>query len=172
MWKELGIEQQMANSNIRQSFLNGYLYTYGTKNIKNIATGNKVSVAKSLLEYTKQYINTQFKDIYEKQRISSKPAKPQLKTLRTKEEIQKEQVAELEKNIRKMESDMKTMTDDMKKIYVPIIAENKKTLEDYKKPGNQMWELMAQGEKDAQENELNNYKQAACRLGNKISGRL
>ena len=160
LWKELGMEQQVANSNIRQSFLSGYLYTYGTKNIKNIATGDKVSVAKNLLAYTKQYVTTQFKAVYEKERMASKPAQPQLKPLRTKEEIQKEEIAKLEENIKKTETDMKTMNDDMKKIFASVLEQNKKTLEEYKKPGNQLWELMAQGEKSTQENQVSNYKQA------------
>jgi hypothetical protein len=161
LWKELGMEQQTANTNIRESFLSGYLYTYGAKNIKNVATGDKVAIAKNLLEYTRQYVNTEFKALYEKQRISSKPVEPQLTPLRTKEEIQKEEVAKLEASIKQTEEDFKSMNEDMKKIFTPIIAQNKKMLEDYKKPDNQLWELLARGEKDNQERQISDYKTAA-----------
>jgi len=160
LWKELGVEQRTADNNIRESFLSGYLYTYGAKNIKNAATGDKVAIAKNLLEYTKQYVNTQFKALYEKQRISSKPIELQLKPLRKKEEIQKEEVTKLDASIKKTEEDLKSMNEDMKKIFVPIIAQNKKMLEDYKKPDNQLWELIALGEKDNQEKQIADYKTA------------
>jgi hypothetical protein len=160
LWKQLGIEQQVANTSIKESFLSGYLKFYTARNIKNIASGDKVAVAQDLLNYTKQYVNTQFKAAYEKERALSMPHEPQLRPLRTKEEIQKEEVDNLEKSIKKTEADMKTMNDDMKKIFAAGIEQNKKMLAEYKKPGYQLFDLIAQGDKDQQQREVADYKQA------------
>ena len=158
LWKQLGIQQQEANTSIKESFLRGFLKYYDARNIKNIASGDKKAVTQDLLNYTKQFINTQFKAAYEKERIDFKPREPQLRPLRTKEQIQKDEVNKLEANIKKMESDMKTMNDDMKKIFEPGIEQNKKMLAEYKKPGYELFEMMAQGEKSEQERQVSNYK--------------
>ena len=158
LWKQLGIQQQEANTSIKESFLRGFLKYYDARNIKNIARGDKKAVTQDLLNYTKQFINTQFKAAYEKERIDFKPREPQLRPLRTKEQIQKDEVNKLEANIKKMESDMKTMNDDMKKIFEPGIEQNKKMLAEYKKPGYELFEMMAQGEKSEQERQVSNYK--------------
>ena len=58
MWKMLGITKQSGDEKIKNSFVNGYLYYYGVKNIKNLASNDRAAIAKDLLSYTKQYINS------------------------------------------------------------------------------------------------------------------
>ena len=172
LWKQLGMGQTEVNSSISRSFLGGFMTTYGARNIKNLATGDKVSVAKNLLDYTKQYVTTRFKPEYEKERASFKPVEPQLKPVRTKEEIQKDEIDKLEKNIKKTEENMKTMNDDMKKIFAAGIEQNKKMLAEYKSPGYELFDMMAKGEKDEQERQIANYKQAVKDWEVTISRRL
>lgn len=160
LWQQLGIQQQDANSNIKNSFLTGFLRHYGARNIKNIASDDKAAVARSLLNYTREYINTQFKPAYDKERQSSRPRERVQKPLRTKEQIQKEEVAKLEQTLKKTEENMKTMNEETRKIIAPGLEQNKKMLEGWKKPGNQFFEMMAQGEKDDQEREKADYKKA------------
>ena len=93
IWKQLGIDKVAGTNNIKESFYHNYFYFYGAKNIKKIASGNRVAVARDLLTYTKQYVNgPEFKKAYDAYRNDSKPRAPELKTVRTKEQVQKDLV--------------------------------------------------------------------------------
>jgi hypothetical protein len=160
IWNQLGLTEQKGNENIRLSFLQGYLYTYGVKSAKNIATGNRAAVTKDLLTYAKQYTaSEEFKKEYERNRQGAKPMEPWRKTAKTKEEIRKEKIAETEKSIAEMEKNMPTYTADVKKIMQPLLESQKETLKDYKDPNSQMIEMMALGEKTAVENDWKSYKE-------------
>src|ERR1044072_350072 len=77
VWKQLGMSKEQGISNIKQSFMNGYLNYYGARNLKNIATGNRLAITKDLLTYTKQYLNSEvFKKEYDLARKNSKPVEP------------------------------------------------------------------------------------------------
>ena len=160
VWNQLGLTEQKGIENIRQSFLQGYLFTYGIKSTKNIATGNRIAVARDLLSYAKQYTaSEEFKKEYERSRQGAKPMEPWRKTAKSKEEIRKEKITELEKSIAEMEKNMGTYTADVKKIMEPLLESQKNTLKDYKDPNSQMIELMAIGEKASVESDWNNYKE-------------
>lgn len=151
IWKQLGITKNEATNSIRESFFYNYLQYYQAKNFKNIASGNREAVAKDLLEYTKQYINSpEFKKAYESYRQTVKPIEPEYKKERTKEEVQKEELERLQKTIKDNEETIKTLTGDVKKGFQQAVDEQKKMLKDYQDPKNKMWEFMAQG--DANEN--------------------
>ncbi len=147
IWKQLGITKNEGTNSIRESFFYNYLQYYQAKNFKNIATGNREAVAKDLLEYTKQYVNSaEFKKAYETYRVSLKPAEPEYKKERTKEEVQKEELTKLQKTIKDNEETIKTLTGDVKKGFQQAVDEQKKMLKDYQDPKNQMWEFMAQAD--------------------------
>jgi hypothetical protein len=100
-WKQLGMSKDQGTDAVKQSFLNGYLYYYAAKNAKNIATNNRVAIAKDLLSYTKQYVSSPaFKKEYDQMRNGGKPEAPEEKLI-TKEEVRKEKIAETEKSIKK-----------------------------------------------------------------------
>jgi hypothetical protein len=158
VWKVLGITKQEGNDKIKNSFMYGYLYYYGVKNIRNIAVNDRGAVAKDLLSYTKEFVSSPaFKKQYDDMRNSSKPTEPVLKPLRTIEEIQKEEIAKTEKSIKDTEKNMKDMPQYAKNMQ-PMLDVLKKNLKDYQDPKNQLFSSIAQGEKYQQENEKKNYQ--------------
>ena len=115
-WDQLGLSRQRGEDNIRESFLQGYIFNYGAKSARNIAAGNRAAVTRDLLTYTKQYINGDaFKQEYEKKRLAGKPREPQKKTARTREAIRKDLVDQTKKAIAELEKNMPTITADVKK---------------------------------------------------------
>jgi hypothetical protein len=158
VWKMLGLTKQDGSEKIKNSFMYGYLYYYGVKNVKNIALNDRTAIAKDLLSYTKEYISSPgFKKQYDDMRNSSKPAEPAFKPLRTIEEIQKEEIAKTEKSIKDTEKNMKDMPQYAKSMQ-PVLDILKKNLKDYQDPKNQILVSIAQGEKYQQENEVKSYK--------------
>jgi hypothetical protein len=106
------ITESQATENIRQSFIEGYLYSYGASSAKNIASGNRAAVALDVLNYTKSYVNSPaFIKAYEDARTAAAPSKPL--PAKTKEQIQKEKIAELDKTIAEGEKSMKTLPKDL-----------------------------------------------------------
>ena len=160
IWNQLGLTQEKGIESIKQSFLQGYLYSYGAKSAKNIVVGEKAAVSKDLLTYTKQYLNTEdFKKEYEKSRQGTKPMEPWRKTAKTKEEVRKEKIAELEKSIADLEKNMPKFTPEVKKVMEPLLESQKNTLKDYNDPDSDMIEMMAEGEKMSVENDWKQYRE-------------
>ena len=160
IWKILGLSQQKGTEGIKNSFLNGYLYYYGAKNLKNISVNDRAAVAKDLLHYTKEYINSaEFKKQYDELRKSSMPEEPTLKPLRTIAEIQKEEIAKTEKSIKDMEKTMKEVSADIAKSLAPVLEMQRQNLKDYQNPNNQLFASIAMGEKYQQENDIKNYNE-------------
>lgn len=160
VWKLLGITKQSGEEKIQNSFTYGYLYYYGVKNAKNIAVNDRAAIARDLMEYTKTYVSgPAFKKYYEQLRLSSKPQEPAKKTLRTVEQIQKEEIAKTEKSIKETEKNMKEMPQYAKSME-PVLDMLKKNLKEYQNPNNPMFASIAMGEKYQQENDLNNYKES------------
>ena len=160
LWQQLGLSREQGTDNIKQSFLNGYLYYYGAKNAKNIAVNDRVAVAKDLLSYAKQYVNSnEFKKEYDLLRASAKPQELIEKAPRTKEEIRRDEIAKTEKSIKEAEENMKKYTPEMQKAIQPVLDMLRKNLKDYKDPDNQMIELFYQGEKLQQEERIRSYKE-------------
>src|SRR5947209_12813178 len=72
--KELGITKASADEKITDGILGGYVNTYGVKNAKNIAVGNRKAVVLDLLAYTKQQVSSAaFIKKYNELRDSYKP---------------------------------------------------------------------------------------------------
>lgn len=107
VWMQLGMNKDEGLKGIKNSFLNGYLYYYGARNIKHIATGNRVEVANGLLTAVKEYINSDaFKKEYASIRERSKPQEP-VNKVRTKEQIRKDEIETARKGIKETEESIK-----------------------------------------------------------------
>jgi len=159
IWKQLGITEKQGTEKIRTSFLGNYFDYYGVRNIKNIASGNKAALAKDLLSFTKEYVNSaEFKKEYELMRSQAKPVEPTA-TVKTKEEIRKEKIAETQKSIKQMEESMKTMDAEMKKIMQSGLDMQKGMLKEYQDPNSKMIDLFYQGEVMTHENNARRYNE-------------
>ncbi len=161
IWQQLGLNKQQGTEGIYRSFTGGYLYYYQARNAKNIAGGNRVAVAKDLLGYAKQYINSDhFKKEYLLERTNSKPAVPILKPLRTKAQIQKDEIEQTEKSIRDLEKNIKGMDAAMQKNMQPMMDIFKKTLKEYQNPHHQYFDGLMLYEKSSNEQAVKNYEDA------------
>lgn len=161
IWASLGISKQAGTDNIRNSFLNGYLNYYGARNIKNIALQDRQSIARDLLSYTREFISSAaFKAKYDETRQYAKPIAPEPRKLRTIEEIQKEEIEKTEKSIKDTEKSMKELGGDVAKSLQPVLEMLKQNLKDYKNPKNEMFAIIADGEKYQQEDARKRYEEA------------
>jgi hypothetical protein len=168
IWKMLGITKEMGTEKIKNSFMYGYLDHYGLKNLKSIAMNDRATIAKDLLVYTKQFVNTAaFIKDYDQRRNDSRPPEPETKKLRSIEEIQKDQIAETEKAIKDAEKMIKEMPDVAKSLQ-PVIDMQKKTLKEYQDPNNKLFSAIAQGEKYEQEDRIRRYKEDVIRWENDL----
>ena len=160
IWQQLGLSKEKGVENIRASFMNGYFHYYGARNARNILLGDRAAIARDLLNYTRQYVQSEgFKKQYDLERSQAKP-EPDTKTVKTKEEIRKERIAETEKSIRQTEENMKTMKADMVKVLEPMLDMLKKTLKDYQDPNSQMIDLFYQGELMQHEQRIKSYEES------------
>ncbi|MFN4316313.1 MAG: hypothetical protein ACK4E0_18655 [Chitinophagaceae bacterium] len=159
-WKILGISETAGSNQIRNSFMNGYLQHYGVRNLKNIASADRVRVAEDLLNYTKQYVNSaEFKQQYEKTREQAKPVAPEKKPLRSLKEIQKEEIANTEKSIKSTEKTMKELGGQMAKDLQPLLDQLKQTLKAYQDSNHQNFQYVKMGEKLQQEDADRRFKE-------------
>lgn len=161
IWTSLGISKQAGTDNIRNSFLNGYLHYYGARNLKNIALQDRQAIARDLLSYTREFISSAaFKTKYTEAREYAKPTAPETRKLRTIEEIQKEEIEKTEKSIKDTEKSMKELGGDVAKSLQPVLEMLKQNLKDYKNPKNEMFAIIADGEKYQQEDARKRYEEA------------
>jgi predicted phage tail protein len=159
VWKVLGLSRTTGTDAIKSSFLNGYLSYYGAKNFKNIALNDRATIAKDMLNYTKEYISgAEFKKQYDDLRKGAKPQEPVLKPLRSIAEIQKDEIAKTEKSIKDTEKTLKEVNADMAKAIQPMLDMLRKNLKDYQNPGHEYFSAIAMGEKYQQEGQVKNYK--------------
>ena len=144
-WTRLGIPESRAVENIRQSFLEGYLYTYGASSAKNIALGDRASIAVDVLTYTKSYVSSPaFIKAYEEARKAATPVKPVQP--RSKEQIQREKIAELDKTIADGEQSMKTLPKDLIEPFKEVQQMLKDQKKDYENPDSEMLALLVSSE--------------------------
>ena len=160
VWQQLGISKEKGLKNIEESFLNGAFYYYGADKAKNILAGDRAAVAKDLLAYVKQQVNSDaFKKQYDQQRNYAKPVKHE-QVSRTKEDIRKEKIAETEKSIKETEANLKTMKPEMVKALQPMLDLLKNNLKDYKDPNSKMIDLFYQSELMSQDNNVRSYEES------------
>ena len=161
VWQQLGLNKQQGTQGIYRSFTGGYLDYYQARNIRNIAAGNRLAVAKDLLNYAKQYISSEgFKKEYELERKNAIPVKPESKPVRTKAEIQKDEIAKIEKQIKDLEKNMKTLDATMQKNMQPVLDMYKTMLKDYQNPNHEYFEGLVLNDKYQNEQAIRNYQAA------------
>jgi hypothetical protein len=157
LWQQLGITKNDGTTQIRESFVFGYLQFYGARNIKKIAAGDRVAVAKDLLAFTKQYIQSEaFKKEYASLRSASKPIAPE--PAKTEEQIKKERIQEMKDDIAKTEKAIKTVDPSMKKIFEDNLKMQQKYLKDFEDPNNKMLKMMVKSEQGNYEYKINRFK--------------
>jgi hypothetical protein len=156
LWQQLGLTKVEGTTQIRESFMFGYLQYYGARNIKKIATGDRVAVAKDLLAYTKQYVQSEtFKKEYASGRLASKPIVPE--PAKTEEQLRKEQLDKMKEDIAKMEKAVKTGPAEFKKIYEDNLKMQQKALKEFEDPNNKTIKYMVQSEKSNYDYRVNRY---------------
>ena len=134
--KQLGITKPAADSKITNSILGGHLNTYGAANATRIVVGSRTAVAKDLLVYTKQYVNT---DAFKKEYIQLKESnKPTEYKIQTPEQMRAETIDMYKKSIAETEATLKKADASMKPIFENVLAENRKQLKDIEDPKNKM----------------------------------
>jgi hypothetical protein len=157
-WNQLGISETRAIENIRQSFLEGYLYSYGASSAKNVASGDRAAIALDVLNYTKSYVNSSaFIKAYEDARVAATPVKPL--PPKTKEEIQKEKIAELDKTIAEGEKSLKTLPKDLIDPFKEVQQMLKDQKQDYENPDSEMLALLVTSENYMYANATTKYEQ-------------
>ncbi len=157
IWQQLGITKIKGDENIQTSFLNGYFNYYGAEKAKNILAGNRAAVARDLMIYTKQYVNSElFKKEYSKLREGARPQEPEQK-IPNKEEVRKEKIAEVEKSLAESNKTIKEFP-EMAKTLEPVVEMLKTTLKDYKDPNSENIEAYYQYEINEQEYRMKSYK--------------
>jgi hypothetical protein len=160
VWQQLGISREKGIRNIEESFLNGYFHYYGAEKAKNIVAGDRAAIAKDLLVYVKQQVNSDaFKNQYDQQRKNAKPVQHEQK-VKTKDEIRKEKIEETEKSIKETETNMKTMKPEIVKALQPMVELLKNNLKDYKDPNSKMIDLFYQSEVMNKENSERSYEES------------
>lgn len=158
IWQQLGVSRSKGEENIKSSFLNGYFHYYGAEKAKHIISGNRAAIAKDLMEYAKQQVNSpSFKKEYDQMRADAKPEAPE-EQLISKEEMRKKSIAEIEKSITELEKSIK-ISPDMAKALQPVLDMQKITLKDYKDPKSQTIDLLYSGEVYQHESRIRSYEE-------------
>lgn len=156
LWGQLGISKADGTTQIKESFMFGYLQYYGARNIKKIATGDREVVAKDLLAYTKQYVQSEaFKKEYAANRLASKPIPPA--AAKTEEQVRKEKIDEMKADIAKTEKSLKAVQPDLKKVFEDALKQQQKMLKEFEDPNNKTMKIIVDGEKRNHEYNVNAY---------------
>ncbi|HWI93904.1 MAG TPA: hypothetical protein VNT20_21645 [Flavisolibacter sp.] len=135
--KQLGITQQNADQKISNSILGGYIDSYGTKNAKNIALGNRKAVTLDLLAYIKKYVSSAaFVKEYSEMRERYKPVE---ETLQTPEQMRADNIAVYKKSVAQTEENLKKADPSVKQIFEKALEDAKKALKDAEDPNNKYY---------------------------------
>jgi hypothetical protein len=153
--KQLGITKSTADEKIANNILGGYLDVYGVKNTKNIITGNRAAVAKDLLTYTKEYVNS---TIFTKQYGALKETnKPKEYKVKTPEEMRKENIEVYKKAVADAEGYLKKADAGTKPIFEKVLVESKKYLKEAEDPNNKQIAGYAKGYPELAESYQQSY---------------
>lgn len=135
LWKQLGLEQSMANQNIKNSFMYGDFY-YSAKNAKNIATGDRAAVIRELLAYAKKYYSgAEFTKEYQDTRKRNMPREPQMQPI-TFESVKEREKQRLERNLKTAEANLNSPNPKIKNSAPTAIENIKKDLAALEDPNN------------------------------------
>jgi hypothetical protein len=160
VWQQLGLSKEKGMKNIKESFMSGWFHYYGAEKAKNILGGDRIAIAKDLMNYAKQQISSEaFKKQYDLQRKNAKPVE-YITNSKSKEEIRKEKIDETEKSIKETEANLKTMKPEMAKTLQPVLDMLKNNLKDYKDSNSKMIDLFYESEKMNAESNARSYKES------------
>lgn len=135
--KQLGITKQSADEKISNSILGGYIDSYGIRNAKNIALGNRKAVTLDLLNYIKKYVSSPaFVKEYSEMRERYKPVE---ETLQTPEQMRAENIAAYKKSVAQTEENLKKADPSIKQIFEKALEDAKKALKDAEDPNNKYY---------------------------------
>jgi hypothetical protein len=123
LWQQLGISEEDAARNIKYSFISNFLDIRDVRNLNKITLNDRVAIAKELLKYTRQYVESKaFKEEYLALRNNSEPNKPYRgEVAPTEQELRAEYSADAKKRLGWFEEAVKNAT----------TPEDKKTQQDY-----------------------------------------
>lgn len=134
--KQMGITKPQADEKITNAILSGSIDTYGLRNIKNIAAGNKAGIATDILSYIKRQVNTAaFIKQYEEMREAKKS---KLIATISPEQMHNERVADYEKSLASMEATVKSANASMKPTYEKMLVDSRKLVAEAKDPNNKV----------------------------------
>jgi hypothetical protein len=133
--KQLGINQEVANSKITNSLLGGYLDYYGIRNLHKILVNDRAAIVKDIATHAKQYANSEgFKKEYAALKQSNKPSA--LQKIETAEEMRASMIKMAKDFVRSSEEGLRTASPDMKKIFEGMLETGKKNLKEAEDPNN------------------------------------
>jgi hypothetical protein len=161
IWKQLGMTEQQAKDDIRYSFFSGYLNYYGARDIKNIALGDRTSIATNILAYTKKYTSSpDFEKEYQRNREMEKAKIVMPAPMITREELTKKKITEAESSIKTFEDLLKNATDPgVIKSFKDQLAYWKKAAEEYKSPSSSQINYELQMDANRYKTEKDSYDQ-------------
>jgi len=156
----LGITSSQANERITSTIMGGYINTYGIKNLKSIASGNKTAVAQDLLVYTKTFVNSP--DFTREYMAAKQAHKPDAGTAPEAPEVFKNNLVEQAKlsldNAQKYYNEASAET---KALFKEALEDAKKYAADMQDPENDLLKSYADGYSMM----LDNYKKdSAARI--------
>ncbi|MGN6355814.1 MAG: hypothetical protein ACTHLB_20675 [Parafilimonas sp.] len=132
----IGISSTQANEKISNSILNGYMQTWGIKNVKNIAAGNRSAVAMDLLSHTKKYLSSDdFVRLYAAEKENHKPQLPAAPA--TPEAYRKELIGQATQTLESAQKYYDNASAEDKASFKSALDDAKKYLEDLQKPDNE-----------------------------------
>ncbi|HEY1115570.1 MAG TPA: hypothetical protein VGE66_18510 [Chitinophagaceae bacterium] len=158
VWQQLGLTEKDAASRVQQSFIGGYLQYAGISKARHIAAGDRATVAKDMLSFTRTYLQgEEFRKAYEQLRASKKPTEPEQPE--SEAQIRRKNIDAMKEGIANVEKGMKTANAEMKKILQESLEMFQKQLKEYQDPNNAMIKLMAQGAVQSYEYQTAAYKE-------------
>lgn len=135
--KQLGLNQEQANSRITNSLLGGSLDHYGIRNLKNILVNDRAAVVTDLANYARQHANSEaFKKEYLLLKERNKPAPA--KKVETPEEMRASMIKMGKEFVKNSEEAVKKASPEMKKITEQMLVAAKENLKTAEDPNNKM----------------------------------
>lgn len=138
---QLGITKAEADKKITASILGGFLDAYGIKSAKNLATNDKIGIAKDLLGYTKKQLSSAaFLKSYQDERSQRKPV---MREIEKPEETNKKTVEQYKESIKNIEGMIASTNDpSTKKTFEDLLKQSKASLADAQNPNSKINQIL------------------------------
>ncbi|HMI80009.1 MAG TPA: hypothetical protein VK484_14515 [Ferruginibacter sp.] len=160
--KQLGINQEMANSKITNSLLGGYLDYYDIRNLHRILVNDRAAIVKDIAAHAKEYVNSEgFKKEYMALKLSNKPSAGQ--KVETPEEMRASMIKMAKEFVRTSEEGVKNASPEMKKMFEGLVETAKKNLKEAEDPNNKNIKFYTQNYESMKKNMQAGYDMAIKR---------